>query len=160
MRLLLVIANTDMLSDTKHPGIRDAWESMVDAPADWTVKHAQKPHLEERHGLQMHALLAVVNTCVLHMDVAVRAAAGACLHHFLKCYACDELLQLSSTYCNLLEDGITNRRIGGAIALGMLPCTLAAPRMQSIVKKLCSAVHMDTAKERGDVTARVAAIEV
>lgn len=108
----------------------------------------------------MRALLSVVNTSVLHVDLAVRSAAGSCLTHFLKVYACDELLECSATYCRLLEDGVTERRIGGAVALGALPRALAAPCMMSIVPKLCSAIHMNTAKERGDVDARVAAIQV
>lgn len=108
----------------------------------------------------MRALLSIVNTAVLHVDLAVRSAAGSCLGHFLKCYACDELLECSSTYCHLLEDGATNRRIGGAVALKALPNALAAPCMESIVPKLCSAIHASTAKERADVDARVAAIEV
>ena len=113
-----------------------------------------------RGALQMRALLAVLTTAVLHVDLAVRSAAGYCLTHFLKGYACDELLECCSTYCHLLEDGITNRRIGGAVALGALPRALAAPCMESIVPRLCGAIHANTAKDRGDVDARVAAIQV
>jgi hypothetical protein len=115
---------------------------------------------QSRFVLQMQALLSVVNASVLHVDIAVRSAAGSCLTHFLKGYACDELLECSTTYCHLLEDGATNRRIGGAVALRALPYTLAAPRMERILPQLCRAVHASTAKDHADVDARVAAIEV
>jgi tubulin-specific chaperone D len=110
--------------------------------------------------LQMRALLSVLNSSVQHVDTAVRSAAGSCLTHFLKGYACEELMDCSTAYCHLLEDGTTNRRIGGAVALGALPCALAAPCMGSIVPKLRSAIQASTAKDCGDVDARVAAIQV
>jgi hypothetical protein len=104
--------------------------------------------------------MSVVTASVLHVDIAVRTAAGSCLTHFLKGYACDQLLECSTTYCRLLEDGASNRRIGGALALRALPCTLAAPRMKIILPQICRAIHASTAKDHADVDARVAAIEV
>jgi hypothetical protein len=101
-----------------------------------------------------------VEECIVHTDEGLRRAAMECMGAFLGGYACSELLPHVPRYCELLVDHVPARRIGGALALAALPAALAAPQLRVVLQALSAAVNAATARERTDVDARVAAIEV
>lgn len=109
--------------------------------------------------LQVTALLAIINETLQQTSYRVQEAASRCLQTFLLTYhsqiPCDHIQQ----YCKLLVSHTQCKRIGGALALAVIPQVLVQDHWENISQQICASIDAATAPERQDVDSRVAAIK-
>eukprot|EP00892_Ulva_mutabilis_P007185 jgi/Ulvmu1/4839/UM020_0125.1 len=108
---------------------------------------------------QVAALLQIIDDNLEQTNMKVQEAAGESLLHFLQTHAANIPHGHIKKYCSLLSNHVQCRRIGAALALTVIPDVLLRDEWPNVSHQLCTAIDAETAPEREDVDARVAAIK-
>lgn len=101
----------------------------------------------------------IIDDSLQQTSSRVQEAAAPCLRSFLQTYHSQTPFDHIQQYCGMLSNHIQCRRIGGALALAVVPTMLITADWTNTARKVCDAIDVETAPEKGDVDSRVAAIK-
>ena len=110
----------------------------------------------------MSGLHAIIDDNLMHVEPAIQAAAGACLHDYLAGYGNPkEHGTYLSAYCDgLFDNDSPYVRAGSGIALAALPKLVLQPVWQQTLPQVGRACVVESVPHKRDADARVKAIEV